>query len=139
VGKLVLNLGNAVEAISGPAARGGELTRRARDEAYRCLHAAGIDFVGSDEDRARRGNLLDLQSVAGQPRRGGSSWQSLARRTGSIETDYLNGEIVRLGRLHGVPTPCNELLQPTANGLARERREPGCIPEADVLRLLDGA
>jgi lysophospholipase L1-like esterase len=35
----------------------------------------------------------------------------LARATGSIETDYLNGEIAMLGRLHGVPTPVNALLQ----------------------------
>jgi 2-dehydropantoate 2-reductase len=30
----------------------------------------------------------------------------------------LNGEIVLLGRLHGVSTPANELLQRTANDLA---------------------
>ena len=34
----------------------------------------------------------------GAERRGGSSWQSLERRLGTIETDYLNGEIVRLGQ-----------------------------------------
>jgi len=42
---------------------------------------------------------------------GGSSWQSLARGAGSIEAEYLNGEIALLGGLHGVPTPRNELLQ----------------------------
>ena len=35
----------------------------------------------------------------------GSVWQSLTRSTGSVETDYLNGEIVLLGRLHRIPTP----------------------------------
>ena len=29
---------------------------------------------------------------------GGSSWQSIKRGTGNIEADYLNGEIVQLGR-----------------------------------------
>jgi 2-dehydropantoate 2-reductase len=38
---------------------------------------------------------------------GSSSAQSLARGAGSIETDYLNGEIIMLGRRHGVPTPIN--------------------------------
>ena len=38
---------------------------------------------------------------------GGSSWQSIQRGTGNIETDFLNGEIVQLGRLHGIPTPAN--------------------------------
>ena len=28
-----------------------------------------------------------------------------------METDYLNGEIALLGRLHGIPTPVNEALQ----------------------------
>ncbi len=34
-------------------------------------------------------------------RPGGSTWQSLARGS-TVEVDYLNGEIVLLGRLHGV-------------------------------------
>ena len=53
--------------------------------------------------------------------KGSSSWQSLARGTGSIEADYLNGEITLLGRLHGVPTPVNAMLQDVANDMARER------------------
>lgn len=38
----------------------------------------------------------------------GSTWQSLARGR-SHEADYLNGEVVRLGRSLGVPTPLNAL------------------------------
>ena len=49
----------------------------------------------------RRGDLLRLGPVGGRERGGGSSWQSLARGSGTIEADYLNGEIVLLGRLHG--------------------------------------
>ena len=52
-----------------------------------------------------------MKPIEGVRREGGSSWQSLARGPGSIEADYLNGEIVLLGRLHGVPTPANELFQ----------------------------
>ena len=52
--------------------------------------------------------------------RGGSSWQSLARGTGSIEAEFLNGEIVLLGGLHGVPTPVNALLQRLALQAAAE-------------------
>jgi 2-dehydropantoate 2-reductase len=74
--------------------------------------------------------------VPGHDRRGGSSWQSLARGLGSVETDYLTGEIVLLGRLHGVPTPANELLQRLANEMAAERRRPGSVPERDVLARL---
>ena len=74
--------------------------------------------------------------VAGRERGGGSSWQSLRRATGSIETDYLNGEVVRLGRLHGVPTPANALLQATARRLAATGGEPGSVPAADLLARL---
>jgi 2-dehydropantoate 2-reductase len=64
--------------------------------------------------------------VAGQgTHRGSSSWQSLARGTGAIEADWLNGEIVLLGRLHGVPTPVNEVLRRVANRMARNRLPPG--------------
>jgi 2-dehydropantoate 2-reductase len=76
---------------------------------------------------------------AGAPRGGGSSWQSLTRGTGTIEADHLNGEIVLLGRLHGVPTPLNELLQHLANTFARERRPAGSMPVAELVRRADEA
>ena len=61
---------------------------------------------------------------------GSSGWQSVMRGTGSIEADYLNGEIVLLGRLHGVPTPYNEAVRRHANRVARSRLTPGaCRPE----------
>jgi 2-dehydropantoate 2-reductase len=56
---------------------------------------------------------------------GGSSWQSLARRAGSIEAEFLNGEIVLLGGLHGVPTPVNALLQRLAVQAALDGSPPG--------------
>ena len=56
---------------------------------------------------------------------GGSSWQSLARGTGSIEAEFLNGEIVLLGALHGVATPVNALLQRLALQAADEGAAPG--------------
>jgi 2-dehydropantoate 2-reductase len=52
------------------------------------------------------GDLMRPREIAGHPRSGGSTWQSLARGL-PLETEHLNGEIVRLGRLHGVPTPVN--------------------------------
>ena len=60
-------------------------------------------------------------------RPGGSTTQSLARGTGSIETDWLNGEIVLLGRLHGVPTPANGYFLGLGARLVREGRGPGAV------------
>lgn len=52
---------------------------------------------------------LDIGTVPGHEHRR-STWQSFARGAGS-EVDYLNGEIVLLGRRHGIPTPVNEAVQ----------------------------
>jgi 2-dehydropantoate 2-reductase len=130
--KLLLNLGNAVQAALGDAPEAREWTRGAKDEAIACYHAAEIDFATDEEDRKRRGTLLTLRPIAGSRRAGGSSWQSLARGSGSIEADYLNGEIVLLGRLHGVPTPVNRVLQLVANQMAREGRQPGSMSPAEL-------
>jgi 2-dehydropantoate 2-reductase len=74
-----------------------------------------------------------LRPVRGHDLSGGSSWQSLARGTGNIEADWLNGEVVLLGRMHQVATPANELLRSTANRMAREGITPGSIPAKDLL------
>ncbi|MEA3077148.1 MAG: 2-dehydropantoate 2-reductase [Actinomycetota bacterium] len=121
--KLLMNLGNALEAACGSGARGSALGVAARAEAVACFSAAGIDYASDEEDRERRGSLLTPVG-----RQGSSSWQSLARGTGSIEADYLNGEIVLLGRLFGVATPVNALLQSVAGELARSGAAPGSMP-----------
>ena len=80
---------------------------------------------------------MSVRPVNGEFRGGGSSWQSLARGTRTIETDYLNGEVVLLGRIHGVPTPANELMQRVANRLARVGAPPQSIPVETLLAELD--
>ncbi|MER6031292.1 2-dehydropantoate 2-reductase N-terminal domain-containing protein [Streptomyces sp. NPDC001851] len=139
-GKLLANLSNAIEALTGT--RDTEPARalyaRVRAEGAAVLDAAGIAYTDTEEERAARADKVTLVPLEGAPRGGGSSWQSLARGTGTIEADYLNGEIVLLGRLHGVPTPLNELLQRLANRFARERRAAGSMPLADLVRLADG-
>lgn len=134
--KLLMNLANALEALCGAGARAGELARRARAEGEACLEAAGIAFVSKETDVARRGDLLRLGTIGGEHRGGGSSWQSLARGAGSIETDHLNGEIVLLGRLHGVATPVNALVQRLANRAARLQVSPASMTEAEIVALL---
>lgn len=129
--KLLMNLGNALEALCGASARRGRLAGLVLDEGRRTLDAAGIDFAW--EATARRSDVLDPKPAGGQPRAGGSSWQSMQRGTGTIEADYLNGEIVLLGRLHGVSTPANELVQRRANQAARERTPPGSLDELALL------
>lgn len=136
--KLLMNLGNAIKVLCGPEARGGELfraARAARAEGRACLAAARIPYASDEEDAERRGQFVPRSTAGGGRVRGGSSWQSAERRTGNVEADYLNGEIVLLGRLHGLPTPVNATLQRLANDLARRRDVPGRRTEAEVLAL----
>ncbi|MDQ0584141.1 ketopantoate reductase family protein [Streptomyces rishiriensis] len=137
--KLLSNLGNALEAVSGPVGdpEAEALYASVRAEGEAVLRAAGIAWVSAEEQQALRGDKVTLVPLDGVPRAGGSSWQSLRRGAGTIEADHLNGEIVLLGRLHGVPTPLNELLQGLANQFARERRAPGSLPLPELTRLAD--
>ena len=133
--KLLSNLANAVEAACGPLTSDDLATAviaRARAEARACYEAAGIRVADAAAEAERRRLRGFPKPVAGLFRAGGSSWQSLQRGTGDIEADYLNGEIVLLGRLHGIPTPVNERLQRVANDMARRRQPPGSV-SAEVL------
>jgi 2-dehydropantoate 2-reductase len=141
--KLVRNTGNAITALCGDdfgdegSRLVDEVDRRARDEAERVLALAGIDFVGGDEWNQHRGDLVQVGVVEGRGRGGGSSWQSIARGTGSIESDALNGEIVLLARLHGGTAPVNQVLQREAGLLARRRGRSGEMSPQRLLALLD--
>jgi 2-dehydropantoate 2-reductase len=123
--KLLMNLANAVEALCGPEGRFSPLTKEAQREGSVALAAAGIDVATSEEDRERRADHIKLRTTSSGEWSGGSSWQSLARGTGSIEAEFLNGEIVLLGALHGVPTPVNALLQRLALQAALRGDTPG--------------
>ena len=124
--KLLLNLGNAAQALLQPH-QAGDIVKLAKAEGEECLRAAAIDVASELEDRERRADYLQIKEIPGRPYRGGSSWQSLKRGTGSIESDFLNGEIGLLGRLHGVATPVNDLLQRLAWEAAARREQPGTL------------
>jgi 2-dehydropantoate 2-reductase len=138
--KLLNNLGNAVQALCGSGAGWraiGPLWELLVAEAEGVLAAAGIDLVTAEEDDARRGDHLQVQPVAGQERGGGSTWQSLQRGSG-VETDYLNGEIALLGRLHGVPAPANARIQTLMREAAAAGARPGTWdPDALLAELRD--
>ncbi|MFC1404090.1 MULTISPECIES: ketopantoate reductase family protein [Streptacidiphilus] len=137
-GKLITNLSNALEALTGPieSAQALELHQAAMAEGTRVLDAAGIGYA-TDQERAEvAGDRMRYRPVPGVNRGGGSSWQSLARGTGSIEADYLNGEIVLLGRVHGLATPVNGVLQRLADRAARAGRGPGSTTPAELAALI---
>jgi 2-dehydropantoate 2-reductase len=116
--KLLQNSGNSIQALCGPDSAAGDLARLVREEVVAAYDAAGIDYAPLTDLRERYSGMV-LGAVEGETRWGGSTWQSLQRGAGSIETDYLNGEIALLGALYGVPTPYNRLLQRLAAEAAR--------------------
>ncbi|HET8976836.1 MAG TPA: 2-dehydropantoate 2-reductase [Solirubrobacteraceae bacterium] len=131
--KLLLNLANVVHALFGPGDASDEVTERAQAEARAVLTAAGVAFVADEVTDIRgRWERMGVRDIEGRARAGSSTWQSLSRGT-ALETDYLNGEIVLQGRLHGVPTPVNELLCRRAWEAVQERRAPGSLDPGDVL------
>ena len=103
------------------------LSKLAHEEGEAVLEAAGIDHVSDAEDKARRGDILRIVPIDDQARPGASTWQSLARGL-PVEVDHLNGEIVLLGRLHGVPAPVNAMLQRATHDAVADRTPPARSP-----------
>jgi 2-dehydropantoate 2-reductase len=136
--KLLGNLGTAVPAITGDAI-GSEPQRRLgsrmRDEALACYAAAGISIPDEAELQSTVSSLYRRVNIEGHPTGDGSTWQSIARGRDTVETDYLNGEIVLLGRLHGVPTPLNAVVRRLANQVAASKEQPGRYSAADLERM----
>jgi 2-dehydropantoate 2-reductase len=106
--KLVTNAVGDVSAVLPDEAAG--LRPLVRAEAEAVLAAAAIPAVTHDADRERRGDLLQVRPDLDGPN---SLGQSIARGL-ETEADYRAGEVVLLGRLHGVPTPVSERVQRAA-------------------------
>jgi thiosulfate/3-mercaptopyruvate sulfurtransferase len=129
-GKLLANVGNAVDALYGE--RVGWVMDELRAEALRVFAAAGITAADLRKESEVDVSVARVAEIPGRTRGGSSAWQSLARGAGSAEGDFLNGEIVLLGRLHGVPTPLNQELQRRLALAAEGGAAPG---SADVSEL----
>jgi 2-dehydropantoate 2-reductase len=134
--KLLLNLNNILQAALQDYDNGDELRRQIRAEALACYAAAGIDCASREEVQDRQKGVYRMAPVPGFERTAGSSWQSLKRGTGDIETDYLNGEISWLGRLHGISTPANDACVALARELIRSGAGPGSVTAAELLAKL---
>lgn len=135
-GKLLLNLNNICEAALGKTGQTDRLAEAAREEAKQVMAAAGIAWQDVGMSNPRRKEFMQMAPVEGVARAGSSTSQSLARGAGSIETDYLNGEIALLGRLHGVAVPVNGYLASLGARMLREGIAPGGLPPEEVTQVL---
>jgi 2-dehydropantoate 2-reductase len=129
-GKLLVNLGNVADAACGTAGRGARAVAAAIDEGRSAYRAAGIRWEQSAdrvEHYKERAKTMQFDVPPGDTFVGGSTWQSLMKGASSLETDFFNGEIIMLGRLHGVPTPTNEFLQHFAARMLRGELQAGSV------------
>ena len=129
-GKLLVNLGNIADAAGGIAGRGARVVQAAIDEGKRVFQAAGIRWEQPPdriESYKKRAETMRFDFPEGDTFLGGSTWQSLVKGASTLETDFFNGEVLMLGRLHGVETPANEFLQHYASRLLRGEMRPGSV------------
>jgi len=132
--KLIDNVGNSVHALVGHNGDTAAVVATARDEARAVLRHAGIAVTSDEDEAAVRDHSFTAEPVPGQPPElGGSTWQSLARGKRRGESDYLNGEIAKVARQHGIDAPINAKLAELVRIAASSGQRPGDLP-ADALR-----
>jgi len=136
-GKLMLNLGNAIGAITN--ARDGDNGRigaAVRQEAQEVLSQAGIRWVSEEQLAVAWPESAEHPRSVLKTEGQSSTWQSLARGQGTVEADFLNGEIVRVAKRLGKRAPLNEALSRIVQEMAARRELPGKYTPGELLKML---
>ncbi len=107
--KLVGNVGNGLDLLSGSTPDLARARAALREEAVAVLTGAGVPLTPS-ASLDLHGVRLEVLPVDGHVPGRLSTWQSFTRGASS-EVDYLNGEIVLVARRAGLPAPLSERLQ----------------------------
>ncbi len=135
--KLISNLGNVFQALVHGNGDTGPLATVAVAEARAVLAGAGITVTSDEEEGAARSAGFTMHPVPGVPDDvGGSTWQSLTRGTGNVETDYLNGEIALIAHRTGQAAPVNARLATLARQAAATGTQPGAMSAAELAERL---
>jgi 2-dehydropantoate 2-reductase len=143
-GKLIANLNNATTTITGywlERAMADEDMRKlmlaVREEGLRVADTAGI-AVEPPADQPSPIRIRQMTSKLRQPpkaddasnladaeRTYSSMWQDLYLGRKENEAEFLNGEIIALGKRLGIPTPYNSTLLEVVNRMFAEGLKPG--------------
>lgn len=135
--KLLTNLTNAAVALTGSYSGIGKVAAMVLSEGQAVLERAAIAYVPfSGSDAARTGGLVMRPVPGAEEVIPNSTWQSLARNTGGVETDFLNGEIVRIAHGYGGTAPVNAALARLARVAAHSGRGPGEFTADELEALL---
>lgn len=136
-GKLMANMANAVGAITNASRKDVAPIIQAVQQEFRdILTQAGIRWVSLEE------LAKEWPEIAPPPRGSldteaqSSTWQSLARKRGAVETDFLNGEVVRLAKKLGRRAPINEMLVRISQEMAARSEPPGKYTPSQLSALL---
>ncbi len=155
-GKLIANLNNATNAITGywleksmadPEMR--RLMLEVREEGLRVLDASGIEAEPPEGEpspiRIRQMTAKLREPVeAGRAERElpperrtyASMWQDLELGRQSNEARFLNGEIVELGKRAGLATPYNSTLLEIIDRMVGQGLKPGLYSPSELARLM---
>ena len=141
--KLLVSSTFVLDALYAPSPLRDRAAALLREEAGEVFAAAG-QRVGDLRRRSGGGGAggpegaeppvapFEIREVPGYEHGGTSTWQSLAR-SGSIETDYINGEVVLQARLAGRTAPANEAVTARIHTAAADGIEPRSLGDADLL------
>ena len=95
-------------------------------------------YTSDEEEAAARADSFTVKPVPGMSEFvGGSTWQSLSRGTGNVETDYLNGELVRIARANGLEAPINATVASLVRQAAVRGAHPGDLTLTELTRRLE--
>ena len=150
--KLVLNTNNALLALLGCWLQKGQsdpeiypLMADVMEESLRVLQRAGIHPQAPGEfppldlaiEKLRAGEMSCDYDWPPEERTYPSTWQDLQLKRGYTEVEFLNGEIERLGKEHGVRTPLNSLLLRLVSAMALNRERPGKYSPQEIKSLFE--
>lgn len=135
--KLLHNVRNALELFNGADDLRVSIDDALVNEARRALEAAGYN-PASPSDRTTDISGWRIAQNSGIHPSQQSTWQSFTRGASS-EVDFLNGEIVLLGRFHNIPTPYNEAIQTIAGSLEHRGGFANTLPLDAIRSLVENA
>ncbi|GAA1594907.1 rhodanese-like domain-containing protein [Actinoplanes couchii] len=124
-GKLLGNMINSLDALYRPSPLRDAAYRALRAEAKAVYAAAGIVPIVPET------TSFQPVEIPGYERAGNSTRQSLAR-SAVPESDYLDGEIVLLARLHGVPAPLSEAIVSRVHRAVTESTPAASLTDDDL-------
>ncbi|MFC1988600.1 ketopantoate reductase family protein [Chloroflexota bacterium] len=136
-GKLISSIGNPIGAIASGRGEDFDIVSEAVKQEFRDLTAkAGIRWIPGEELQVEwpEADLPGRATV--DMKTGSSSWQSLARREGAIESEFFNGEVVRLAKKLELKAPVNEGIVRISQEMAAKQEPPGKYAPAELRKML---